>query len=322
MDALAELAGLLSDLVGPIDDIGSGLETTSDSFNEIASVAKAAATAIRDVRAALDLISASPEQRRTAAMINVKQHLGMLSAEEAWHQRAANGDKEAIAWENSGKSSPKAPAVGGAAPGGPDPKGVATRHGVHRRHRPGVAAGLPAVTSAGEAIARALDQGTRAAGEIHSPSQLAARTGAQFPAGTVQGIDSGRDDVAAAAARRWSRGLAPERLLSAPTASALPPPITIINQWPDGTTRRRPRETLEAIAEGAVHCARCARRSSRRGCRGARASSTRRASTISSRSTATAARASRRSRAAVSARSRSSTRRSRHPRRQHGAEAA
>lgn len=64
-----------------------------------------------------------------------------------------------------------------------------------------VSAGAGAVGKAGEALGASLDQGTRGALKIKSPSKVGEETGGQYPAGLARGVDAGAGDVATAAAR-------------------------------------------------------------------------------------------------------------------------
>lgn len=213
--ALMPLTDAIGDAIGPMIDIDSAAAAGGLALGGLAIYAGIAAApfiplaaAIAAAAKALQLLNEQWTKLQSevsgsggfaAAFKDMSQHFeGHDSSDEIG--KRARAAYEASETQRGPAAGVKPPVPAGAAPeagAAGQPTGKAYADGIAQ----GVGAGLPGVDAAGKKIVTTLDASTRAAGQIQSPSKLAARTGREFPAGTAKGIDDGAGMVADAAAR-------------------------------------------------------------------------------------------------------------------------
>lgn len=202
--ALQPATAAIEEALGPIGDIESVADIGAVALVGLGVAATAAAAPIVAIGAAVLAVSKAFEQlsklRREVAgaggvggaFRDISNHFEGHDSEEEIGRRARAGFD---ARNGPATKPPAVPANDVGAAGATTGKAYAD--GLAK----GAASGTGAVDAAGQALALTLDAGTRKAGKIQSPSKLAAETGAQFPAGTVRGVESGAGDVQDAAAR-------------------------------------------------------------------------------------------------------------------------
>lgn len=204
--AMLPVTAAIEDALGPIGDIESVADVGAVALVALGVAAAVAAAPIVAIGAAVTAVSKAFEQLSklrkevaaaggvSGALHDISQHFeGHDSEEEIWKRSQAN-----YAAQQSSRIPTKAPDVPANDVGA---AGVTTGQHYAAGLAKGAASGAGDVNAAGQALAVTLDQGTRKAGKIQSPSKLAEGTGAQFPAGTVRGVESGAGDVQDAAER-------------------------------------------------------------------------------------------------------------------------
>lgn len=246
-DALLDLAGPLEEIIGPIDGMNNGLETTEGDFVEIAALAKVAADGIREFSAILKDVNKGGTKQ---LLNNAKRNLGLESEDEYERNRRANVEGKTWA-PKGGDTDFKAVGAGNWTSKNAAAGTAATGKAVGAAFGEGVAAGalstIDAVTTAGGALALALDSGVREKGKIHSPSGLTRDTARNFPAGMVEGIGDGTPSVEAA-----GRAMVPSFSGGRAGARGAGATITIVHQWPSGVGAARRRDIEEASEAGSM----------------------------------------------------------------------
>lgn len=205
---IAPFVDAIEGAIGPVDAAGSSAEIASVA---VWGLAAAGAAVAAPYAAAAGAITLAIDQWRKlkaewgswkegASLVGkqLRRDLGFTSAAD----EAADIDTRTRAgFSNTGEqqAAAKARADWNLANGLAGAAGTETGEAYAAGMVKGAAAGAGAVNAAGQGLVTAMDAGVRAKGEIKSPSRLAKRTAANFPAGTVEGIKSGKGQVQAAA---------------------------------------------------------------------------------------------------------------------------
>ena len=231
-------SGAFRILATTIDGIAAGIKAISDGYNALDTKFRRAAM---------------PPEQREAAEAADRAKADQQTKDDA---ASARGRRDVYTSTNGGKPTldHSVAAIPPAAP--PDasadarPAGQATGAAFAAGMVQGALDGKAAVAAAGGELAHALDDGTRAAGQVHSPSLLMRKTGRQFPAGMVQGVDDGADDVQAAGARSlMPRPPAPEASTGG-SSSAPRGPVALHFHFPGVTSPKAADDVRAAVRVG------------------------------------------------------------------------